>query len=120
SKSDYSLFTKTDSGMFLALLVYVDDIIITGNSLIYIEKFKTFLKSKFQIKDLGKLKYFLGIEVIETGKGLCLSQRKYCLDLLSVFGLLACKPSAVPLEQNLKISNEPTLVDPIIDKITEY
>ncbi|GJZ69644.1 ribonuclease H-like domain-containing protein [Tanacetum coccineum] len=104
SKSDYSLFTKADSGMFLALLVYVDDIIITGNSLVHIENFKTFLKSKFQIKDLGKLKYFLGIEVVETDKGLCLSQRKYCLDLLSEFGLLACKPSAVPLEQNLKVS----------------
>ncbi|GJZ46651.1 ribonuclease H-like domain-containing protein [Tanacetum coccineum] len=120
SKSDYSLFTKADSGMFLALLVYVDDIIITGNSLVHIENFKTFLKSKFQIKDLGKLKYFLGIEVVETDKGLCLSQRKYCLDLLSEFGLLACKPSAVPLEQNLKISSEPTLNDPVIDKITEY
>ncbi|GJU59725.1 putative RNA-directed DNA polymerase [Tanacetum coccineum] len=120
SKSDYSLFTKADSGMFLALLVYVDDIIITGNSLVHIENFKTFLKSKFQIKDLGKLKYFLGIEVVETDKGLCLSQRKYCLDLLSEFGLLACKPSAVPLEQNLKVSSEPTLNDPVIDKITEY
>ncbi|GJS23700.1 ribonuclease H-like domain-containing protein [Tanacetum coccineum] len=120
SKSDYSLFTKADSGMFLALLVYVDDIIITGNSLVHIENFKTFLKSKFQIKDLGKLKYFLGIEVVETDKGLCLSQRKYCLDLLSEFGLLACKPSAVPLEQNLKVSGEPTINDPVIDKITEY
>ncbi|GJW33590.1 ribonuclease H-like domain-containing protein [Tanacetum coccineum] len=58
--------------------------------------------------------------VVETDKGLCLSQRKYCLDLLSEFGLLACKPSAVPLEQNLKVSGEPTLNDPVIDKITEY
>ncbi|GJZ06794.1 ribonuclease H-like domain-containing protein [Tanacetum coccineum] len=92
SKSDYSLFTKADSGMFLALLVYVDDIIITGNSLVHIENFKTFLKSKFQIKDLGKLKYFLGIEVVETDKGLLL----------------------------FKVSSEPTLNDPVIDKITGY
>ncbi|GJW25179.1 ribonuclease H-like domain-containing protein [Tanacetum coccineum] len=81
SKSDYSLFTNV-------ILV--------------------FLKSKFQIKDLGKLKYFLGIEVVETDKGLCLSQRKYCLDLLSEFGLLACKPSAVPLEQFFKGFRWPT------------
>ena len=73
SKSDYSLFVKNDSGSFVGLLVYVDDIIVTGNNLIEIEKFKTFLKSKFQIKDLGKLKYFLGIEVIDTDKGLCLT-----------------------------------------------
>ncbi|GKB92237.1 ribonuclease H-like domain-containing protein [Tanacetum coccineum] len=79
--------------------------------------YSLFTKSK---SDLGKLKYFLGIEVIETDKGLCLSQRKYCLDLLSEFSLLACKPSVVPLEQNLKIYNEPTSSDPVIDKIIEY
>ncbi|GJT64968.1 ribonuclease H-like domain-containing protein [Tanacetum coccineum] len=70
SKSDYSLYTKSDKGMFLALLVYMDDIIITGNSISEIEKFKVFLKSKFMIKDLGKLKYFLGIEVVDIDKGL--------------------------------------------------
>ncbi|GKD83848.1 ribonuclease H-like domain-containing protein [Tanacetum coccineum] len=69
SKFDYSLFTKFDKGVFLALLVYVDDIIITGNSVSEIDKFKVFLKSKFMIKDLGKPKYFLGIEVIDTDKG---------------------------------------------------
>ncbi|GKB86910.1 ribonuclease H-like domain-containing protein, partial [Tanacetum coccineum] len=55
----------------------VDDIIITGNSVSEIEKFKVYLKSKFMIKDLGKLKYFLGIEVVDTEKGICLNQRKY-------------------------------------------
>ncbi|GJY22677.1 ribonuclease H-like domain-containing protein [Tanacetum coccineum] len=111
SKSDYSLFTKSEKGNFLALLVYVDDIIVTGNNVDEIEKFKEFLRTKFQIKDLGKLKYFLGIEVLETDFGICLSQRKYCLDLLSEYGLLACKLSATPLEQNLAISNEPTKID---------
>ncbi|GKE77397.1 ribonuclease H-like domain-containing protein, partial [Tanacetum coccineum] len=72
------------------------------------------------IKDLGKLKYFLGIEVVDTNKGVCLSQRKYCLDLLSEFGLLACKPSAIPLEQNISITNELTDSDLLIDNITEY
>ncbi|GJU41593.1 ribonuclease H-like domain-containing protein [Tanacetum coccineum] len=98
SKSDYSLYTKFDKGVFLALLVYVDDIIITGNSVSEIEKFKVFLKSKFMIKDLGKLKYFLRIEVIDTDKGICLNQRKYVLDLLSEYGMLACKPANTPLK----------------------
>ncbi|GKE24984.1 ribonuclease H-like domain-containing protein, partial [Tanacetum coccineum] len=116
SKSDYSLFTKSEKGNFLALLVYVDDIIVTGNNVDETEKFKEFLRTKFQIKDLGKLKYFLGIEVLETGFGICLSQRKYCLDLLSEYDLLACKPSATPLEQNLAISNEPTEIDKFMHK----
>ncbi|GKE48613.1 ribonuclease H-like domain-containing protein, partial [Tanacetum coccineum] len=61
---------RRDKGVFLALLVYVDDIIITGNNVSKIEKFKVFLKSKFMIKDLEKLKYFLGIKVVDTNKGL--------------------------------------------------
>ncbi|GKE19047.1 ribonuclease H-like domain-containing protein [Tanacetum coccineum] len=61
SKTDYSLYTKLDKGVFLALLVYMDDIIITGNNISEIEKFKVFLKSKFMIKDLG-----LGIHITKT------------------------------------------------------
>ena len=120
SKSDYSLFTKSDKGVFLALLVYVDDIIITGNSITEIEKFKTFLNSKFMIKDLGKLKYFLGIEVNDTNKGICINQRKYCLDLLAEYGMLACKPAKTPLQSKLVLTNEPTDNDPILDNITDY
>ncbi|GKA60577.1 ribonuclease H-like domain-containing protein [Tanacetum coccineum] len=59
SKSDYSLFTKSEKGNFLALLVYVDDIIVTGNNVDEIEKFKEFLRTTFQIKDLGKLNQFM-------------------------------------------------------------
>ncbi|GJU39567.1 ribonuclease H-like domain-containing protein [Tanacetum coccineum] len=62
SKNDYSLYVKIKKGLFIGLLVYVDDIVITGNDLTKIENFKSFLSSKFMIKDLGKLKYFLGIE----------------------------------------------------------
>ncbi|GJX03207.1 ribonuclease H-like domain-containing protein [Tanacetum coccineum] len=87
---------KTNKGVFLALLVYVDYIIITGNNVAEIKKFKGFLKSKFMIKDLGKLKYFLGIEVVDIEKGICLNQRKYVLDLLSEYGMLACKPVSTP------------------------
>lgn len=64
SKNDYSLYTKKVNNVFLAILVYVDDIVITWNNDIEINKFKAFLSSKFLIKDLGKLKYFLGIEIL--------------------------------------------------------
>ncbi|GKC03714.1 ribonuclease H-like domain-containing protein [Tanacetum coccineum] len=120
SKSDYSLYTKSDKGVFLALLVYVDDIIITSNSISKIEKFKVYLKSKFMIKDLGKLKYFLGIEVVDTDKGMCLNQRKYVLDLLSKYGMLAYKRAKTPLMSKLVISNEASGKDPLLENITDY
>ncbi|GJU89342.1 ribonuclease H-like domain-containing protein [Tanacetum coccineum] len=120
SKSDYSLFTKTDKGVFLSLLVYVDDIIITGNNVAEIEKFKVFLKSKFMIKDLGKLKSFLGIEVVDTKKGISLNQRKYVLYLLSEYGMLACKPVDTLLLSKLIISNEATKSDHVLENITYY
>ncbi|GJY79224.1 putative RNA-directed DNA polymerase [Tanacetum coccineum] len=85
-----------------------DDIVVTGNNVEEISKFNIFLASKFKIKDLGSLKYFLGIEVLRNKQGLCLSQRKYCLELLSEYGLLACKLIATPMQQNVSLSHEET------------
>ncbi|PWA62550.1 ribonuclease H-like domain-containing protein [Artemisia annua] len=120
SKSDYSLYTKSKNGVFIALLVYVDDIIVTGNNVNEINNFKDFLKTKFMIKDLGKLQYFLGIEVTDTDKGMCLNQRKYCLDLLSEYGMLGCKPAKTPLQSKLVITNQATDNDPLLDNVTNY
>nr|GEY93846.1 AP-3 complex subunit beta-A [Tanacetum cinerariifolium] len=120
SKSDYSFFTKKFGDVFIALLVYVDDIIIAGNNLNEINKFKQFLKAKFMIKDLGKLKYFLGIEVLETPTGVCLSQRKYYLELIDEFRLLASKPSYIPMQTDISLSSEPKDDDPLLDNITHY
>ena len=79
--ADYSLFTKVNGDSFTVVLIYVDDIIITGNNLEEMEHLKSFLLKQFRIKDLGDLKYFLGIEFSRTKKGLFLSQRKYALDI---------------------------------------
>ncbi|GJZ43834.1 ribonuclease H-like domain-containing protein [Tanacetum coccineum] len=70
SKFDYSLYVKQSGESFVPLLVYVDDIVIISNNQKEIDGFKKFLSSKFLIKDLGKLKYFHGIEVLENDKGL--------------------------------------------------
>jgi hypothetical protein len=64
ASSDHSLFTRQTSTSFLVLLVYVDDVIIAGNSLEEITTIKSALHHSFQIKDLGQLKYFLGLEVV--------------------------------------------------------
>nr|GEY09011.1 ribonuclease H-like domain-containing protein [Tanacetum cinerariifolium] len=120
SKYDYPLYSKSNKDVFLALLVYVDDIIITSNNVSEIEKFKVFLKSNFMIKDLRKLKYFLGSKIIDIEKGICLNQRKYVLDLLSKYGMLTCKPVNTSLMSKLIISNAETKKVPILDNITNY
>ena len=66
--------------------MYVDDIVITGSNVDGISSLKAFLNSQFQTKDLGPLKYFLGIEVMRSKKGIFLTQRKYVLDLLKETG----------------------------------
>ncbi|KAJ7979031.1 Retrovirus-related Pol polyprotein from transposon TNT 1-94 [Quillaja saponaria] len=68
-----------------------------------IQQLKSFLQSKFQTKDLGQLKYFLGIEVARSQLGICLSQRKYCLDVLSDIGMLDSKPVDTPMDPNTKL-----------------
>ncbi|XP_022024676.2 uncharacterized mitochondrial protein AtMg00810-like [Helianthus annuus] len=87
----------------IVILIYVDDVIITGNCLAKIEEVKKKLDKNFSIKDLGVLKYFLGIEVARTKEGLVLSQRKYTLDILEDSGKIGCKPSSTPIEQGLKV-----------------
>lgn len=72
SISDYSLFIKKFENSITVLLVYVDDIILTGSHETELQKFKDFMKSQLLIKDLGILKYFLGIEVVNLDNGLCL------------------------------------------------
>ena len=66
SASNHSLFTKRNGESFLALLMYVDDIVIVDNDYRTIEKLKTFLDSQFKLKDLGQFKYFLGLEVANS------------------------------------------------------
>ncbi|CAL8999399.1 unnamed protein product [Prunus brigantina] len=106
SKADYSLFTCKNGKSFMALLIYVDDILITGNNVAAINSLKQFLHTRFRIKDLGDLKYFFGIEVSRSKQGICISQRKYTLEILKDAGILGARPVSFPMEQNIKLSNE--------------
>ncbi|CAJ2644692.1 unnamed protein product [Trifolium pratense] len=101
--SDHSLFTKHDASHFTLLLVYVDDVILAGNHMAEFSYVKNLLHNAFKIKDLGQLKYFLGLEVAHSAKGISLCQRKYCLDLLSDSGLLGAKPVSTPSDASLKL-----------------
>ncbi|CAA7019514.1 unnamed protein product [Microthlaspi erraticum] len=88
SYDDYSLFSYSRKNIELRVLVYVDDLIICGNDSYMIQKFKDYLSKCFSMKDLGKLKYFLGIEISRGPEGMFLSQRKYALDIIAETGNL--------------------------------
>ena len=104
SNSDDSLFTYTQGASFTVLLVYVDDILLIGNNVACVNNLKKVLDSKFGLKDLGSLRYFLGLGVARTDEGISLNQRKYALEILKDTGFIGSKPVKFPMEQNLKLS----------------
>ncbi|CAH9089473.1 unnamed protein product [Cuscuta europaea] len=114
SQADFSLFTKVNNTSFTVILLYLDDLILAGNDMNEINAIKSFLHQKFTIKDLGKLKYILGIEIARSKTGIILNQRKYTLDILSDFGYLSSKPFSTPMDTKLKLSkhNGTVLNDP--------
>ena len=103
SRGDHTFFIKHHGDLMTALLVYVDDIVVTGNDITEQVILKQNLAKEFEIKELGVLKYFLGIEVAYSKDGIFLSQRKYIMDLLIETGLLGGKGSSIPVDPNLKL-----------------
>lgn len=98
-QSDHTMFIKHSlEGKVTLFIVYVDDIVITGDDHDQIEHLKNFLAREFEVKDLGQLKYFLGMKITRTKNGIYVSQRKYTLDLLQEIGMLGCKASNTPIE----------------------
>ena len=98
SNSDHTLFLKKQQGKITALIVYVDDMVVTRNDPEESKALQKYLSEEFEMKDLGSLKYFLRIEVSRSNRGFFLSQRKYALDVLQETGMLACQPVDTPIK----------------------
>ena len=105
TKLDVSLFTRVFASSSIYILIYVDDIIVTGNSQKKIDDIVSNLNTLFAQKDMGPLRYFLGIEVtkIDSG-GLLLCQAKYAQDLLIKAKMESCKPYSTLVPSSLKLS----------------
>ncbi|PHU20108.1 Actin-54 [Capsicum chinense] len=87
------------------VLVYVDDLMIAGDNTDMINVEKYTLYQQFKLKDLGELKYFLGIKVLRAVSRVILNQRKYILEIISDTGLAGAKPALTPLETNIKLTS---------------
>jgi len=118
SEADPNLYFKVEDDKPFILVLYVDDLFLTGaNPLIH--KCKRELASEFEMKDLGLMHYFLGLEVSQKPREIFLSQGKYVVKILQRFGMVHCKPVTSPMELDFKKLSSST-VGPVLQNATEY
>ncbi|XP_076890159.1 uncharacterized protein LOC143541145 [Bidens hawaiensis] len=84
---DHTLFIKKLQGDVIIMSLYVDDMLFTGNNRRICEEFKDYMKHEFEMTDLGKMRYFLGIEVIQSEAGIAICQKKYARSVLERFNM---------------------------------
>jgi len=116
SKVDTSLFIFFVGADICYLLVYVDDILLTGSNSLMLQRLIQLLSSEFKLRDLGFVHYFFGIEVQSTSMGLMLRHHKYILDILTRAGMLSCKPVDTPIST----SKATILLDPLFSDATRF
>jgi len=105
SPNEPTLYVKAcGNGKKLIVSLYVDDLLVTGDDIQEIDKFKMSMLQVFEMTDLGVMNYFLGMEVHQSNDGIFISQRKYGMDLLRKFKMESCNPVATPLAVNEKLS----------------
>ena len=103
SEHDPALFIHHSPHGRTLLLLYVDDMLITGDDIEHISQVKKQLGEQFQMFDLGPLSYFLGIEVLHSPKGYYLCQSKYIHDLLARSGITDSRTAATPMDLHLQL-----------------
>lgn len=99
-----SLYCKENDQELLIVVVYVDDLLVTGSSLTSIQNFKREMAAKFEMSDLGLLTYYLGIEVLQGNDGIILKQDRYAQRILEEANMSSCNSTHVPMELNAAFS----------------
>lgn len=118
SHNDHTLFIKNTSRKYVAVFVYVDEIIVANNYDEVVDQIKLDLQNVFKLRDLDPFKYFLGFEIVRSSKVISLCQRKYVLGLLEETRKMTFKPSSIPMDPALKLFYDPKL--PLIDDPSVY
>jgi hypothetical protein len=111
--SNPNVYTKKLGIHLIILVLYVDDVILTGSDSKLLNHVKTNLKKKFEMTDLGFSHYFLSLQVLQTNERIFLSQSKYAYDLLCHFHMHDCKPTPYPFQSGVKLSS--TCTSPEVD-----
>eukprot|EP00253_Pinus_taeda_P019954 PITA_19954 len=106
-----TVYIKEKDGKILIVVLYVDDVIFTGNDDYLIKNFKSVMKEEFEITDMGLLRYFLGIEVDQNENGIFISQVKYVNEVLGRFNMQEYKAAITPKVMGLKLSKEDSTKD---------
>ena len=108
SKADSNLYYKVEDGNPVMLLLYVDDLFVTGMDGLITDT-KRNLVAEFEMKDLGMMHYFLGMEVWQSTDGIFLGQGKYAVEILKRFGMMDCKAMDRLMASNLKLLSDATM-----------
>lgn len=106
SNHDHTLFSKSVGEKLLMVSLYVDDLIFVGNDDVMCEEFKQSMKQEFEMTDLGRMSFFLGVEVHQSMKGIHLCQKKYAKEVLERFRMWNCNPVKNPILPGTKLSIE--------------
>jgi hypothetical protein len=104
-KSDPNVYMLRTDDSFLLLVLYVDDLLITGCSTLVISAVKRILHDRFLMKDMGPLHFFLGLEINQDASGIKLSQAKYARYLLEKFHMTDCKSALTPFLSGVKLED---------------
>lgn len=106
---EQTLFIKTNNECnILIVSLYVDDLIYTGDNMVMIEEFKKSMMREFEMSDLGKMKYFLGIEVLQLSDGIFIDHKKYAMNVLKRFGMEGSNAILNSIVSGFKISKDET------------
>ena len=105
SKEDSNLYYKVEGGGLMILLLYVDDLFVTGTDGLIVDV-KRKLAAEFEMKDLGMMHYFLGMEVWQNADGISLGQGKYAVEILKIFGMMDCKSMTTLMALNLRLLSD--------------
>ena len=105
--SEHTLFTKCAAeGKVLIVSIYVDELIFTGNNESLINEFKASMKREFEMTNLGRMKFFLGVEILQTSGGIFITQRKYAQEVLKRFGMENSNSTKTPMVPGFKLTKD--------------